>query len=110
MSVTIKQVQTSKKVTLRNLYSLYLRDLSAFTSKITIGKEVFEYESLDEFWSVKGCPLYFTKFDGDIIDFILLLERPSLTEENDFGINDIFILSKYIGTRIGKRVDKRFED
>jgi predicted acetyltransferase len=104
MSVTLKQVLESEKSILRNLYSLYLHDLSRFTSMIDTGADgFFEYESLDKFWEVDGLSPYFIKLDDGIIGFILLLERPFLKKENDFGVNDIFVLNKYKGKGIGKQ-------
>lgn len=41
MVVALQQVQESEKTILRNLYSLYLHDLSRFTTNITIGADGF---------------------------------------------------------------------
>lgn len=98
MSVTLKEVLESEKSILRNLYSLYLHDLSKFTSMIDLEADgSFKYESLDKFWAIDGLSPYFIKLDGSIIGFILLLERPFLTKENDLEINDFFIINKYKG-------------
>ncbi|WP_152657998.1 GNAT family N-acetyltransferase [Oceanobacillus sp. CFH 90083] len=112
MTVVLKKVLESEKIKLRNLYSLYLHDLSKFTSTIDIGADCsFEYEDLDQFWEVDGLSPYFIKMDNHIIGFILLLERPFLKKENDFGVNDIFILNKYKGKGIGKRaIEKLFQE
>lgn len=112
MSVTLKEVLESEKSILRNLYSLYLHDLSKFTSMIEIGADgSFEYESLDKFWEVDGLSPYFIKLDDSIIGFILLLERPFLTKKNDLGINDLFIINKYKGKGVATQaVGKLFEE
>ncbi|GGP14889.1 GNAT family N-acetyltransferase [Oceanobacillus neutriphilus] len=112
MAVTLKEILESEKSKLRNLYSLYLHDLSKFTSMIDIGAEAsFEYESLDKLWEVDGLSPYFIKLDDNIIGFILLLERPFLKKENDFGVNDIFILNKYKGKGMGKQaIEKLFQE
>ncbi|MDR4985669.1 GNAT family N-acetyltransferase [Bacillus cereus] len=105
MVVALQKVQESEKEILRNLYALYLHDLSKFTTNITIGANgFFEYEDLHMFWEVDGITPYFIKADNSIIGFLLLLERPFLKKENDFGINDIFILNQYKGKGIGKKV------
>ncbi|MFJ8354868.1 GNAT family N-acetyltransferase [Bacillus paramycoides] len=105
MVVALQKVQESEKTILRNLYSLYLHDLSRFTTNITIGADgFFEYEDLDTFWKIDGITPYFIKVDNSIVGFLLLLERPFLKKENDFGINDIFILNQYKGKGIGKQV------
>ncbi|PFL19956.1 GNAT family N-acetyltransferase [Bacillus cereus] len=105
MVVALQKVQESKKMILRNLYSLYLHDLSKFTTNITIGADgFFEYEDLHMFWGNDGITPYFIKVDYSIVGFLLLLERPFLKKENDFSINDIFILNQYKGKGIGKKV------
>ncbi|WP_377866450.1 GNAT family N-acetyltransferase [Bacillus sp. R86525] len=105
MVVVLQKVQESEKMILRNLYSLYLHDLSKFTTNIKIGADgFFEYEDLDMFWKNDGITPYFIKVDHSIVGFLLLLERPFLKKENDFGINDIFILNQYKGKGIGKQV------
>ncbi|HHT7237708.1 MULTISPECIES: GNAT family N-acetyltransferase [Bacillus] len=107
MVVALQKVQESEKEMLRNLYALYLHDLSKFTTNITIGADgFFEYEDLDTFWKIDGITPYFIKADNSIVGFLLLLERPFLKKENDFGINDIFILNQYKGEGIGKQVIK----
>jgi predicted acetyltransferase len=104
MPVKLKEVKESEKSILRNLYSLYLHDLSKYTSTLDIGEEgSFEYEDFDKFWIVEGISPYFIKFNHMIIGFILLVERPFLTKEIDFGVNDIFILNKYKGKGLGSQ-------
>lgn len=108
MVVILKEVLESEKPKLRNLYSLYLHDLSKFTSMIDIGANgSFEYENLDKFWETDGLSPYFIKLDDNIIGFILLLERPFLKKENDFGVNDVFILNKYKGKGMGRKAIKK---
>ncbi|QWH11065.1 GNAT family N-acetyltransferase [Bacillus mycoides] len=105
MVVALQRVQESEKEILRNLYALYLHDLSKFTVNIKIGADgFFEYEDLHMLWKNDGITPYFIKMDHSIVGFLLLLERPFLKKENDFGINDIFILNQYKGKGIGKQV------
>ncbi|MEC5425870.1 GNAT family N-acetyltransferase [Virgibacillus sp. C22-A2] len=90
---------------LRNLYSLYLHDLSKFTKKLDLGIDgSFHFDDLDLFWNVEGFSPYFIKHEDDIIGFLLLLERPFLNKESDFGVNDIFIINKFRGKGFGKQV------
>ncbi len=63
-----------------------------------------EYEDLHLFWKNDGITPYFIKIDNSIVGFLLLLERPFLKKENDFCMNDIFILNQYRGKGIGKQV------
>ncbi|GGE68492.1 GNAT family N-acetyltransferase [Priestia taiwanensis] len=104
MAVIFKQVQQTEKEILRNLYSFYLHDLSQFTSSIQIGEDgSFHYEDLEMFWDTEGITPYFLKVDERIAGFLLLLERPFLTRESDFSINDIFILNQYKGKGFGRQ-------
>lgn len=112
MTVILKEVLESEKSILNNLYSLYLHDLSKFTSMIDIGEDgCFHYEGLEKFWEIDGISPFFLKLDNNIIGFLLLLERPFLTKDNDFGVNDIFILNKYKGKGMGRQaIEKLFQD
>ncbi|MGY3716979.1 GNAT family N-acetyltransferase [Sutcliffiella cohnii] len=112
MSITLHEVLQSEKDILRNFYSLYLHDLSKFTSTLEISEEgYFEFDGFEKFWEVEGIVPYFIKLEERIIGFILLLERPFLKAMNDYGINDIFILNKYKGKGLGREAVKQlFEE
>lgn len=98
MPVALREVLKSEKNILKNLYSLYLHDLTRYTSTLDIGPDgIFEYEGFDQFWEVDGLSPYFILIEERIIGFILLLERPFLRKEYDFAVNDIFLLNKYRG-------------
>ena len=112
MTVKLKKVLEIEKSILRNFYSLYLHELSNFTTNLDVGEDgVFHYKELDEFWDVDGLSPYFIKWDDKIIGFILLLERPFLKKDNDYGINDFFILNKYKGKGLAvQAAGKMFEE
>lgn len=104
MNIILKEVLETEKIILRNLYSLYLHDLSNYTSLIDIGEDgSFEYDEIDEFWETVGLSPYFIILDKNIVGFILLLERPFLKKDYDFGVNDLFILNKYKGKGLGRQ-------
>ena len=108
MNVTLQKVLEKDKIILRNLYSLYLHDLSTYTSTLDIGEDgFFEYEEIEMFWKIEGMSPYFIHLDEKIVGFILLLERPFLSKERDCGVNDIFILNKYKGKGIGRLALKK---
>ena len=105
MTITLHIVSENDASILRNLYSLYLHDLSKFTQSIDIGVDgVFHFDGLDSFWIVDGISPYFIKKEDAIIGFLLLLERPYLKKDSDYSVNDIFILNKYKGQGIGTKV------
>ncbi|MFJ7826387.1 GNAT family N-acetyltransferase [Psychrobacillus sp. NPDC096623] len=104
MNIMLKEVLEREKTILKNLYSLYLHDLSKFTSQLDIGEDgCFEYDGLDEFWETEGLSPYFINLDSNIIGFILLVERPVLKKDYDLGVNDLFILNKYKGNGFGRQ-------
>ncbi len=96
MSVLLKPVSGDEKHILRNLYSLYLHDLSAYTEGLDISEDgSFEFDAFDMIWEREGLTPYFIKNHEAIAGFLLLLERPFLKNEYDLCINDIFILKKF---------------
>lgn len=104
MNLHLNEVLETEKTILKNLFSLYLHDLSSFTSNIDIGEDGnFEYDGIDEFWETEGLTPYFIVSDKDIIGFILLVERPFLKKDYDFGVNDLFVLNKYKGNGFGRQ-------
>lgn len=104
MNLVLKEVAEKEKIILRNLYSLYLHDLSKFTSFLDIGEDgSFHYDGLDEFWETEGLSPYFIISEDTIIGFILLVERPFLKNDYDFGISDLFVLNKFKGRGYGRK-------
>ncbi|WP_223701811.1 GNAT family N-acetyltransferase [Sutcliffiella deserti] len=103
MNITLHKVVEKEKSTLQNLYSLYLHDLSKFTPNIELGSDgIFHFEDLSLFWKTEGLSPYFIHYDKSIVGFLLLVERPYLKKDHDFGINDIFVINKYKGRGIGR--------
>jgi predicted acetyltransferase len=96
MKITLEKVSEAKKHILKNLYSLYLHDLSEYTEGLDLSPDgSFEFDSFDLIWEGKGLTPFFLKSDTSIVGFLLLLERPFLKKDYDYSINDIFILKKY---------------
>ncbi|WP_144529889.1 GNAT family N-acetyltransferase [Peribacillus simplex] len=96
MTVSLNQISTDERHILKNLYSLYLHDLSEYTEGLNISSDgSFEFDSFELIWKREGLTPYFLKKDKIIVGFLLLLERPFLNKEYDYSINDIFILKKY---------------
>jgi predicted acetyltransferase len=107
MTIKLKKVSQKEAPILRNLYSFYLHDLSKFTTSLDIAADgFFHFKEMDSFWKIDGISPYFIMFDEATIGFILLLERPFLKNEKDFGINDMFILNKYKGKGLGVQAVK----
>lgn len=108
MNLSLKRVDKKEKRILGNLYSLYLHDLSKFTDRIDLEADgSFHFDGLNSFWEIEGISPYFIYYEDSIIGFLLLIERPFLMKENDFGVNDLFIINKYRGKGIGKQIINR---
>ena len=112
MTIILEKVLESEKSILRNLYSLYLHELSNFTTNLNLGEDgIFHYDELDDFWKVDGLSPYFITLNEKNIGFILLLERPFLKKSNDYGINDFFILNQYKGKGLAVQAARKiFEE
>jgi predicted acetyltransferase len=85
------------KALLKNLYSFYLHDLSAYSSSLKPNKEgEFEFDSFEKIWERDGITPYLLKQNQEVIGFCLLLEPP-FTKKVDYCINDLFIYNQFRG-------------
>lgn len=85
------------KALLKNLYSFYIHDLSAFSNTLKPNAEgAFEFDAFEKIWERDGINPYLIKNDDTLIGFCLLLEPP-FTKKVDYCINDFFIYSHFRG-------------
>jgi predicted acetyltransferase len=97
MKVILEKIRPGKKEVLRNLYSLYLHDLSAYTDGLEVSEDgSFEYDSFSLIWEKEGITPYFIIADEKLAGFVLILEAP-FTTKVDKVINDFFILHPFRG-------------
>jgi len=102
MNVTLEKIGPEKQYILRNLYSLYLHDLSAYANGLQVSEDgSFEFDSFSLIWEREGLTPYLIKADDNLAGFLLLLESP-LTKRVDKVINDFFILNPYRGKGVAK--------
>lgn len=102
MKVFLKKVDPDKKEVLRNLYSLYLHDLSAYTAGLQISESgSFEFDSFSLIGEKVGVTPYFIMADENLAGFVLILEAP-FTTKVDKVINDFFVLNPYRGKGVAK--------
>lgn len=107
MSVDLQSVPITSKELLRNLYSLYLHDLSAYSASLhTNEKGVFEFEGFEKFWDTEGLEPFFIKYDRKVVGFILLVSSPLTKKGIDYMINDFFVLNAYRGKGVAKQAVK----
>ena len=102
MKITIEKIGSDQQETLRNLYSLYLHDLSVYAESLQASEEgSFEFDSFNLIWSKEGITPYLIRADGELAGFILLLEKP-FTKKVDVLVNDFFVLNRYRGRGVAK--------
>jgi predicted acetyltransferase len=102
MKVILEKIRPDKKEVLRNLYSLYLHDLSAYTKSLQISEDgSYEFDSFSLIWEKEGVTPYFIIAGGKLAGFVLILEAP-FTKKVDKVINDFFILNPYRGIGVAK--------
>ncbi|WP_163102478.1 GNAT family N-acetyltransferase [Peribacillus alkalitolerans] len=102
MNVTLEVISIDQKETLKNLYALYLHDLSLYSDELAPNKEgLFEFDAFEQIWEKDGINPYLIKADDKLAGFVLLLGAP-LLKKVDYCINDFFILNAYRGKGVGK--------
>lgn len=96
LRVTLEAVKHIKK--LRNLYSLYLYDLSEFSYSLSLNTDgLYEFEGFDKVIEREELQPYFIQYEGECVGFLLLAERPFTASGTDYCINDVFILRAFRG-------------
>jgi len=111
MTTEIIVTKESEKETLRNLYSLYLHDLSFYSNALEPNEVgLFEFDAFHLIWQKDGITPYFIKVNGQLAGFFLLLSAPLMTKV-DYCINDFFLFNQYRGKGIGEEaLDLLFEN
>jgi predicted acetyltransferase len=107
MNVTLENISIVQKETLKNLYALYLHDLSLYSDELVPNHEgLFEFDAFDQIWEKEGICPYLIKADDKLAGFVLLLGSPFL-KKVDYCINDFFILNSYRGKGVGKNAARQ---
>lgn len=106
MEITLRKTSREDEIVLKNMYALYLHDLSAFSGSLRENEEgTFLFDSFHLFWKKEGVTPYFIFADGERVGFILLLEPP-FTRKVDYLINDFFIYNRFRGKGIAAQAAK----
>lgn len=70
MTVSLNPISKDEKHILKNLYSLYLHDLSEYTEGLDISTDgLFEFDSFELIWKTEGLTPYFLKKNKTIVGF-----------------------------------------
>ncbi|WZY00023.1 GNAT family N-acetyltransferase [Bacillus sp. FSL W7-1360] len=82
--------------TLKNLVSLYLHDLSAYTSELQPNEQgVFEYEGLHLYEQDERLHAFLISHDSHIAGFVMVNEPPYTADEVDYCVNELFVLNAF---------------
>jgi len=93
MNITIQPTLPIEKEKLKNLYSLYLHDLSQYDKKVTISENgLYELTGLDVIFKNDDLKPYFIFADNKLVGFLLLTGAAFAPEDSQWGIEDIFIV------------------
>lgn len=111
MNVFLQQTRPEDAEILKNMYALYLHDLSAYSGSLKENNEgTYEFDSFPVFWKKQGVNPYFIIADGERAGFLLLLEPP-FTKKVDYVINDFFVYNRFRGKGVaGKAAQNLFEN
>ncbi|OCA82318.1 hypothetical protein A8F94_20635 [Bacillus sp. FJAT-27225] len=103
MDITLIKAECDHAEIIKNMYALYLHDLSAFSDSLRENsKGTYEFDSFSLLWEKEGVNPYFILANGEKAGFILLLEPP-FTKKIDYLINDFFIYKRFRKRGVGLR-------
>ncbi|MBY6053664.1 GNAT family N-acetyltransferase [Cytobacillus firmus] len=111
MDVKIVKAAIRDQDIVRNMYALYLHDLTKYTDALHVNDEgTFEFDAFSLIWDKEGIEPYLIKADGKLAGFLLLLKAPFLTKA-DCCINDFFLYNSFRGKKVGQAaVGQLFSD
>jgi len=93
MNIQVIAVKITEKEILRNLYSLYLYDLTQYDKKMSLNSNgLYEFKGLDVVFEKESLKPYFIKVDKKLVGFLLLTGNKFSPEDSDWGIEDLFII------------------
>ena len=107
-SLEIVLIESKDRHIIKNLYSLYLHDLSEYTNEDVSLKGLYDTKFLDLFWRKDGLIPLLIKVDSKIAGFVLLQSgqyAPSTGE--DYYISQFFILREYRRKGVDKKTVKK---
>ncbi|KKD01805.1 acetyltransferase [Photobacterium halotolerans] len=104
MEVSLKRISVDSRHILENLFSYYVYDMSEFMGwgPNSDGLFTFNPETLDSYWKETSHVPYFIYIDKEIAGFALVRHYP--IEPEVFDIDQFFVLRKFKGKGIGKKV------
>lgn len=105
--VGLVRVEKEQFDLLENLMSLYLHDLSAFSTELKINeKGKFVYEGLEYYLSEKELRPFFIYYKDELSGFALLNGGKFVSLAVDYSIHEFFILKAFRKNGLGKKAAK----
>lgn len=81
MDIKIVKAAIRDRDIVRNMYALYLHDLTKYTDALHVNDVgTFEFDAFSLIWDKEGIEPYLIKADGKLAGFLLLLKAPFLTK------------------------------
>ncbi|RHW40272.1 GNAT family N-acetyltransferase [Neobacillus notoginsengisoli] len=110
MDVYLNKTGPEDATILKNMYALYLHDLSAYSNSLEETPDgTYEFDSFSVFWSKQGVNPYFIMVGEERAGFLLLLEPP-FTKNINYVVNDFFLYNRFRGKGVAaKAVEQLFE-
>ncbi|QQZ08869.1 GNAT family N-acetyltransferase [Heyndrickxia vini] len=95
MTIELQEVRLEEKSILENMLHFYLDDLSKYTNQLKANQlGIFEYDSIDLFFTKTNLIPYFIKYEGLVVGFLLFVKTIK-NAQIDYCVNDIFIFTQY---------------
>lgn len=109
MQIDVSEATLNEKSLLQHMMQLYQYDFSEFEGSDLDDHALFSYKYLDHYWVEQRRTPLIVRLDGRLAGFILV-NRHSYTTQDRFCIAEFFIMRKYRGKGIGKKVAHRVFD
>lgn len=107
--IQVVPINVEEKHILKNIYPLYLHDLSPYNGEDIDHNGLYDIDFLDLFWKEESLLSYFIKSGDKIIGFILVQTgKYGPPTGEDFYISEFFIMRKYRRSGVGTSAFQRF--
>lgn len=103
--ITLEEVQKEDQDIIKNLYPLFLHDLSVYdTDEVVDNKGKYDLTFLDNYWQSEDLIPFLIRIDEKIAGFILMQKGYYAPPSNeDYYIGQLFVLRNYRCEGVGER-------
>ena len=103
MTLEISEAHIGEKSLIQHMMELYRYDFSEFDNSDLDANGYFGYRWLDHYWTEEDRHPFIIRVDGKLAGFVLVNQSTYLPE-NEWAIAEFFVMRKYRGKGIGKKV------